>query len=44
MDEEDLEELRNSKMIVDQTEEMDLLSGTQGELSRRSGAALPDNE
>jgi G patch domain-containing protein 1 len=44
MDEEDLEELRNSKTIVDQTEEMDLLSGTQGELSRRGAAVLPDNE
>jgi G patch domain-containing protein 1 len=43
MDEEDLEELRNSKMIVDQTQEMDLLSGTHGELSKR-GAALPDHE
>lgn len=44
MDEEDLEELRNSKIIVDKTEEMDLLGGTQGELSRRAGAALPDDE
>jgi G patch domain-containing protein 1 len=43
MDEEDLEELRNSKIIVDQTDEMDLLSGTQGELSKR-GAPLPDDE
>lgn len=44
MDEEDLEELRNSKTIVDQTDEMDLLGGTQGELSRRAGPSLADDE
>ncbi|KAF8316649.1 hypothetical protein DL93DRAFT_2056211 [Clavulina sp. PMI_390] len=43
MDDEDLEELRNSKKIVDQTEEMDLLGGTQGELSRRGGATTDDD-
>ena len=41
MDEEDLEEL--CKIIVDQTDETDLLSGVQGELATR-GAPLPDDE
>ena len=42
MDEEDLEEVRNSKTIVDSTEEMDLLGGTQAEFDRRGGAAPSD--
>jgi hypothetical protein len=42
MDEEDLEELRNSKAIVDTTEQMDLFSGTQAELGRQG--PQPDDE
>jgi G patch domain-containing protein 1 len=36
MDEEDLQELRDSRTIVDTTEEMDLTAGTKGELQRRT--------
>jgi G patch domain-containing protein 1 len=37
MDEEDLQELRESKTIVDTTQEMDLTAGTLGELKRTQG-------
>ncbi|KAF9454369.1 hypothetical protein P691DRAFT_656211 [Macrolepiota fuliginosa MF-IS2] len=38
MDEEDLQELRESRTIVDTTQEMDLTGGTAAELNRRQGA------
>lgn len=38
MDEEDLQELRESKNLVDTTEEMDLTGGTAAELKRKQGA------
>lgn len=38
MDEEDLAELNEGKMIVDTTEEMDLTGGTQAELGHLVGA------
>lgn len=44
MDEEDLEEMRASKKIVDQTEEMDILGGTQDELSGRPAPGMLDDE
>lgn len=37
MDEEDLQELKDGKSLVDTTDEMDLLGGTQAELNRRGG-------
>ena len=42
MDEEDLEELRNSKRIVDTTEEMDLTGGTETEIRKRMGTSIND--
>lgn len=39
MDEEDLSEMRESRKLVDTTEEADLFGGTQAELARR-GAEL----
>ncbi|EEB87967.1 hypothetical protein MPER_14461, partial [Moniliophthora perniciosa FA553] len=36
MDEEDLQELQESRKLVDTTEEMDLTGGTQAELRRRA--------
>ncbi|PFH50306.1 hypothetical protein AMATHDRAFT_75708 [Amanita thiersii Skay4041] len=36
MDEEDLQELRDSRKLVDMTEEMDLTGGTQAELQQRN--------
>ncbi|KAG7094176.1 hypothetical protein E1B28_007785 [Marasmius oreades] len=38
MDEEDLQEIQESRKLVDTTDEMDLTGGTQAELSRRGGA------
>ncbi|EPQ56137.1 hypothetical protein GLOTRDRAFT_120771 [Gloeophyllum trabeum ATCC 11539] len=38
MDEEDLAELRESRKLVDENDEMDLVGGTQAELRRRAGA------
>jgi G patch domain-containing protein 1 len=38
MDEEDLAELRDSQKLVDTTEQMDILGGTQAEMQKRSGA------
>lgn len=35
MDEEDLQELRESRTLVDTTQEMDLTGGTAAELKRR---------
>lgn len=35
MDEEDLQELRDSQKLVDTTEEMDILGGTEAELGRK---------
>ncbi|KAL0580862.1 hypothetical protein V5O48_001154 [Marasmius crinis-equi] len=43
MDEEDLQELQESRKLVDATEEMDLTGGTQAELSRR-GAPEEETE
>jgi len=37
MDEEDLAEIRESRKLVDTTEETDLFGGTQAELARRGG-------
>jgi G patch domain-containing protein 1 len=37
MDEEDLAELAESRKLVDETEEMDILGGTQAEMSKRDG-------
>ncbi|KDQ61939.1 hypothetical protein JAAARDRAFT_190648 [Jaapia argillacea MUCL 33604] len=37
MDEEDLAELADSRKLVDENEEMDLLGGTQAEINRRAG-------
>ena len=36
MDEEDLAELKDSKKLVDTTEEMDILGGTQAAMRSRS--------
>ncbi|KAF8645077.1 hypothetical protein AX16_008135 [Volvariella volvacea WC 439] len=38
MDEEDLQELQDSKKLVDRAEEMDLTGGTEAELARRASA------
>ncbi|TFK48436.1 hypothetical protein OE88DRAFT_524979 [Heliocybe sulcata] len=38
MDDEDLREIRESRKLVDENEEMDLVGGTQAELKRRAGA------
>ncbi|KAF8990675.1 hypothetical protein BDQ17DRAFT_1371641 [Cyathus striatus] len=38
MDEEDLQELRENQKIVDTTDEMDFMGGTQAELQMREGA------
>ena len=35
MDEEDLAEMRESKKLIDTTEETDIFGGTQAELARR---------
>lgn len=37
MDEEDLQELRESRTIVDTTQEMDLTGGTAAEMAKRQG-------
>ncbi|KII86063.1 hypothetical protein PLICRDRAFT_56526 [Plicaturopsis crispa FD-325 SS-3] len=37
MDEEDLADLKDSQKLVDETEEMDILGGTQAEVRRRGG-------
>ena len=44
MDEEDLAEMRESKKMIDTTEEMDLLGGTQAELIKRGEASTDENE
>jgi hypothetical protein len=36
MDEEDLQDLKDSRNLVDTTEEMDFMSGTQGELRSKA--------
>ena len=41
MDDEDLAELRDSRQLVDENEEMDL-GGTEAELRRRAGANVED--
>ncbi|KAF8517942.1 hypothetical protein BU17DRAFT_49261 [Hysterangium stoloniferum] len=43
MDEEDLAELRESKKLVDTTEETDLFGGTQAELSKRGDELEKDS-
>lgn len=44
MDEEDLQELRESRTLVDTTQEMDLTGGTAVELGRRLGGEDPEEE
>ncbi|KZT25345.1 hypothetical protein NEOLEDRAFT_1178454 [Neolentinus lepideus HHB14362 ss-1] len=44
MDEEDLAELRESRKLVDENEEMDLVGGTQAELKRRAGAGEAEKD
>ena len=41
MDDEDLAELRESRQLVDENEEMDF-GGTESELRRRAGASAED--
>lgn len=43
MDEEDLAEMRESKKLVDTSEETDIFGGTQAELARRGGGE-PEKE
>ncbi|EIN06259.1 hypothetical protein PUNSTDRAFT_145550 [Punctularia strigosozonata HHB-11173 SS5] len=43
MDEEDLAELAESRKLVDETEEMDILGGTQAEMSKRTGDVEDDS-
>jgi G patch domain-containing protein 1 len=42
MDEEDLEELRNSKRMVHTTEEMDLTGGAEAEKRKLMGPSVND--
>ena len=44
MDEEDLQELRESRIIVDTAQEMDLTGGTAAELSKRRGGENDEQE
>jgi len=44
MDEEDLQELRESRIIVDTTQEMDLTGGTAAELSKWRGGDNDEQE
>jgi G patch domain-containing protein 1 len=44
MDEEDLAELREGQKMVDESDEMDLLSGTQAELSKKGAVDEPEKE
>lgn len=44
MDEEDLAELRDSRKLVDENEEMDLTGGTQAELRSKAAAAETEKE
>ena len=43
MDEEDLAEMRESKKLVDITEETDIFGGTRAEVARRGGGE-PEKE
>jgi len=44
MDEEDLQELHASRIIVDTTQEMDLTGGTAAELSKQRGGGNDEQE
>lgn len=44
MDEEDLTEMRADLKLIDENEEMDLLGGTQSEMSRRGDGADVEKE
>lgn len=44
MDEEDLAELREGQKMVDESDEMDLLGGTQAELGKKGVVDEPEKE
>ncbi len=44
MDEEDLQELRESQKFVDTSEQMDLLGGTEAEIRKKTTMPVLDDE
>ena len=44
MDDEDLQDIKDSRNLVDTTEEMDFLGGTQKELQDKNDVDEPDKE
>ena len=44
MDEEDLQELRESQKMVDTSEQMDLFGGTEAEIRKKASTAALDDE